>query len=496
MTSLFSKINMRISCLLLLSLYSHGFAVAADRDLSLDVLGAGPYAVGSTNFTTKTIPLGMDAGRYQEGFNDAGKLGYVNEVLAFEDASFTFQLAVPNDSSKYGASANTTVPYSGYVLYPTTQENTRAGYNVFIPPALPHMQGPADSPIFADESVRYPLVVYSHGVGSHPTANRLSFLIDLASHGYIVMALYHGDGRFAQTEARQFNLRPLAVKTAIDQILAHPDFEGHIDAARIGGAGESFGGATMMALLGAKKVNPDFISIAFGTLITTTVDTRILAASTIVPYAGQGLYSIFGNNGAGAATIDRPFMANSANGDTVTEYSKIQSVIDTIPGVKYLVEYDGEEHSMSDGAFADAYTWTKLFLDAFIKQDATAVEQLSRIRSANGSGKDSLVKVTEPDVTLATEPETAKFENNVLSIPSIFVLDQYYALELNYILGADPIQFVLNSATDIPAQTSTSASFENGVLTVPVVDVGGVNYRVTMTMISESPVQFKLTSAE
>jgi predicted dienelactone hydrolase len=111
------------------------------------------------------------------------------------------------------------------------------------------MQGPNEGPIFENETQQNPLIVYFHGVGGHPTHHRLNFLIDLARHGYIVMALYHGDHRFPTAGVNQFNLRPLAVKTAIDEILADSNLGAHIDALRIGGA-------TMMALLGAKKVNP------------------------------------------------------------------------------------------------------------------------------------------------------------------------------------------------------------------------------------------------
>lgn len=498
MTAKTSDYTLRIACLLsmLFSFTLHGAAISAERDLVLDVLGAGPYAVGSTNFTTVSIAAGVDAGKYQSGLNENGKLLYINELLAFEDASFTFQLAVPADSAKYGASAGTNVPYSGYVLYPTSEENTRADYNVFIPPALPHMQGQNESPIFANETLKYPMVVYSHGLGDHPTARHLSFLIDLASHGYIVVALYHGDDRFGETEPRQFNLRPLAVKTAIDEILADSDFGVHIDAARIGGAGESFGGATMMALLGAKKVNPDFLSVLTNALITTTVDTRIVAASTMVPYAGIGLFSLFGSGAAGAASIDRPFMANSGNADTVAEYSKVEAVLGAIPGVKYLVEYEGEDHLMSEGAFTDAYTWTKLFLDAFVKQDTTAIEELSRVRSINGSGSDSLVVVTEPDSVPPASSNVATFANNILSIPSATVGDKYYSLDLDYIAGSSPVQFGLNSATEIASQTTTSGNFVNGVLVVPAVDVEGVSYRIELTLVSDSPVLFTLTFAE
>ena len=189
-------------------------------------------------------------------------------------------------------------------------------------------------------------------------------------------------------------------------------------------------------------------------------------------------------------------MANSGNADTVAEYSKVEAVLGAIPGVKYLVEYEGEDHLMSEGAFTDAYTWTKLFLDAFVKQDATAIEELSRARSINGSGNDSLVVVTEPDSVPPLSSNVATFANNILSILSATVGDKYYSLDLNYIAGSSPVQFGLNSATEIASQTTTSGSFVNGVLVVPAVDVEGVSYRIELTLASDSPVLFTLTFAE
>ena len=75
----------------------------------------------------------------------------------------------------------------------------------------------------------------------------------------------------------------------------------------------------MLALMGAKNVGVDPISIAFNSLSETVNDSRIKAAASIVPYAGAGFFSFFGTNGIGASFVDRPFMANSSNADEVAE---------------------------------------------------------------------------------------------------------------------------------------------------------------------------------
>ncbi len=376
---------------------------AAERDLTIDSLVEGAYAVGSNNFTiddvvlNEKLALGLDAGQFQQGYNLNGDLLCISDLLAYPQESFNFQLAVPNDSSRYGESAGTTLPYAGYIFYPTTDSNARQNYDM-LGSTLPHMQDTGDAPIFADENNKYPLIVYSHGGGDFPNSFKLDFLTNLASHGYIVLALYHCDNRFLISEARTFNLRTLAVKTAIDELLSHADFTGHIDADRIGGTGESFGGATMLALLGAKTVAPDAMSVYADTLEAVTVDPRIKAAATMVPYFGSGFYAKFGRTGSGTATVDRPFLANASNADEEADYTMVQAGMNNIPGVKYLVEYEGEPHSMSEAAFNDAYTWSKIFLDANIKKDADAINTLSRLQAVNASGVDKLVLVTEPDV--------------------------------------------------------------------------------------------------
>ncbi len=473
---------------------------AAERTLIVDAMQTGDFAVGSSNFTINNVKAsGVDAGIYLQGGQQGSDLLYINSLLEFEQDTFTFQLSVPNDSLTYGSMAGKSLPYSGYVLYPTSSSNTRANYSVFtVPPALPHMQGKGDAPIFANASTKYPLLVYSHGNGSHPTADVLEALIKFASHGYIVMALYHGDGRFSETDASNFTLRPLAVKTAIDKILADANFSSHIDTNRIGGMGESYGGATMLALLGAKVIYPEPSSVFLNTLRNTTVDSRIKAAATYVPYMGKDFYSNFGNKSTGTQSVDKPFMANSSNSDEQTDYTKVQLGIANIPGIKYLVEYDAELHGMSAGAQQDTYTWIKIFLDAYIKEDAEAIDVLSRIKSVNASGKDSLVVFPEEAISSPTstpDVEThAVYEGTKLTIPAVDVAGVIYRAELELIENTNPFEFLLVSAVEI-TDLSASASFKDGLVSIPIVKVGNSSFAVELMLTSDAPIQFVLKKA-
>jgi len=106
----------------------------------------------------------------------------------------------------------------------------------------------------------FPLVVYSHGRGGTRFIASC-FTEVLASHGVVVAAADHsGDTAFdvflgtAVDERENLELRPRDVSAVLDAVLAgdgdHGWLDGHVDAARIGIAGHSFGGATGLALAG------------------------------------------------------------------------------------------------------------------------------------------------------------------------------------------------------------------------------------------------------
>jgi predicted dienelactone hydrolase len=109
----------------------------------------------------------------------------------------------------------------------------------------------------AGADAKYPLVMFSHG--SNPLQYAW-FAETLASHGYIVAALYHYrantyDSTIAYL-ANKLWQRPLDISFDITALLNDPLWGKHIDADRIGVAGHSQGGFTSLWISGA-KVNPD-----------------------------------------------------------------------------------------------------------------------------------------------------------------------------------------------------------------------------------------------
>ena len=125
--------------------------------------------------------------------------------------------------------------------------------------------GPPDAPLFsagraaedatlAPSFAKYPLLVLSHGTGG--SAMQMAWLgTYLAARGYIVAAVNHpGNNALTGYTTQGFIEgweRAKDITTVITDMLADPRFGEHIDAARIGAAGFSYGGYTMMELAGA-----------------------------------------------------------------------------------------------------------------------------------------------------------------------------------------------------------------------------------------------------
>ncbi len=61
------------------------------------------------------------------------------------------------------------------------------GFGIAVDPPLP--DGPA----------RLPLILFSHGLGGSPISpGHIDAMVDLASRGFMVAAVFHGDWRFSQ----------------------------------------------------------------------------------------------------------------------------------------------------------------------------------------------------------------------------------------------------------------------------------------------------------
>jgi len=107
----------------------------------------------------------------------------------------------------------------------------------------------------SSRSRTYPLVVLSHGTGG--SALQMMWLGHyLAAHGYIAAALnHHGNTAIEPPTPQGFLLvweRAKDVTVLLDKMLADPTFGPRIDRRRIGAAGFSLGGYTVIAIAGGR----------------------------------------------------------------------------------------------------------------------------------------------------------------------------------------------------------------------------------------------------
>jgi predicted dienelactone hydrolase len=102
---------------------------------------------------------------------------------------------------------------------------------------------------------RYPLIVLSHGTGG--ATAQLSWLAEtLAAGGYVVAAVnHHGNTAIEKKTPHGFFLwweRALDLQRLIDKMLDDEVFGPRIDSSRIGAAGFSLGGYTVLEVVGAR----------------------------------------------------------------------------------------------------------------------------------------------------------------------------------------------------------------------------------------------------
>ncbi|HZW36123.1 MAG: alpha/beta hydrolase family protein [Deltaproteobacteria bacterium] len=370
----------------------------------------GPYAVACSNIVQdfSRVGAGEDVKSYWEGLpSDNGTLRYATDLLADPGNTLIATVTAPQDSNLFGSFAGQEFAFVVLACYPTTADNPDNDYLLPTGRVVPHMQSGSDAPLFADNSFRYPVVAFSHGYSGSPISNDyISALVVLASYGYVVIAPFHGDLRFTVLKVEDLKaaialglhlsdftalqaLRPLSISAALDLVLAHPQWQGHIDATRIGGFGASMGGETMMLLGGAGLTTSYFDLGASWKQVTR--DPRIKAAVGYVPYFGQPFLPAFGRNQDGLEGIDLPFLGISGTADTTAPIIETEIGMSRLTGIRELVALSGVTHGFDIPSTNDILTWTLMFLDAEVRGNPATQKQLSTMGSVAGGGDDSVV---------------------------------------------------------------------------------------------------------
>jgi len=374
----------------------------------------GPYAVACSNIVqdfTRVLP-GEDVTSYWQGLPSSdGRARYVTDLLADPANTLIATVTVPQDSDLYGDFAGQSVPFVVVVCYPTTADNPRPDYPLNPPQtdrSVPHMQTGSEAPLFADASVRYPVVAFSHGYLGSPidSDDYLLALTVAASYGYIVIAPFHGDPRFSNlridslssalavaTNLENFTalqaLRPLSISAALDLVLAHPQWRDHINTAQIGGFGASMGGETML-LLGGAGLTTSYFDLG-SSWKQVTRDPRIKAAFGYVPYFGQPILPAFGRDQQGLSGISLPFLGISGTADLTAPIAEAEAGISRLTGTRRLVALSGVAHGFDKASTDDIYTWMLTFLDAEVRGDPEAISRFSTMGSVAGGGDDSVL---------------------------------------------------------------------------------------------------------
>ena len=367
----------------------------------------GAYSVACSNVAQdfSRVAPGEDVDGYWEGSPSAnGTSRYMTDLLADPANTLSVTVTTPNDANLYGSFAGKQVLFVVFACYPTVADNPRLDYPLPTGTVVPHMQTGADPPLFADATIRYPMIVFSHGYSGSPISkDDIAVLSVFASYGYIVVAPFHGDPRFSDLKVddlgdavailshlRDFialqTLRPLSVSAAIDLMLAHPQWRGHVDATQIGGFGGSMGGETMMLMGGAG------LTTSIGLSWTqVTVDPRLKAAVGYVPYFGQPFLPAFGRDQHGLDGVTLPYLAISGTADTTAPFVVTEQGMGRLAGTRELVALVGVKHGFDVASTNDIYTWSLTFLDAQVRGNPAARQQLSTMASVAGGGDDRVV---------------------------------------------------------------------------------------------------------
>ena len=217
-------------------------AGAANHELTVAPIASGALPVACTNVEQDPALIAHFGGTPPEDFWEGkpanGQLRYISQILRFPGTALRFDVQVPDDSKLYPQFADQRVEHVAIVCHPTPATNYDPGY--VLPQTnsiVPHMQ-PAGTPPKLLPG-RLPLLLFSHGLGGSPISpGHIEALVELASHGYIVAAVFHGDARFSRVRIEdlgdlvfllsQFDkfaemqlMRPLALK-AHDRPHARP----------------------------------------------------------------------------------------------------------------------------------------------------------------------------------------------------------------------------------------------------------------------------------
>ncbi|MEO8137643.1 MAG: hypothetical protein ABI831_27130, partial [Betaproteobacteria bacterium] len=338
---------------------------------------------------------------------------------------------LPDDNELYTGLAGQSVPFVAIVCYPTDPGNTRPDYPLPGEAPVPHMQRAGQAPIWADPAKKYPVVIFSHGLGGSPLSSEyLQSMALFATWGYVVIAPFHADARFSRIRIQDLNdvfylltrlpelvkmqaMRPNAISAAIDLLLVHSHYRDHIDVNAIGAFGASLGGEAVLLAVGAK------LTVSFGLSSKRVLtDQRLRALVGYVPYSGQRLLPAFGDDQNGTTGLLVPFLAIGGTADDTAPLFMTEQAVNNMSGTRYVVALPDVVHGLAPENVPEVFTWAITFLDAHLKDPVTrrlSRAKIARLQQVTGGSNESVnVDVMSPDAPQAGETRVTEFHNTDL----------------------------------------------------------------------------------
>jgi predicted dienelactone hydrolase len=408
------------------------FAAALAGAASVPPLSSpGPHPVACSDVAQdfSRLAAGESPEVYWEGQpRDDGSPRYLTDLLTANSGAITQAVAIPDNRELFGRYRGGSFASAALICYPTSAANGRADFPLPDGRRVPRMQRSGEAPILPEDGAQWPVLLFSHGLGGSPLGSGyLDFIALFASYGYVVVAPFHGDPRFAQVRLERADevlasilsfdrfvamqaVRPVAVVAALDAVLTHPQWREHLDAARIGGFGTSLGGETMMLLGGAALTTT--IGQASARVLT---EPRLKAAVGYVPYFGHSILPAFGRGQRGADGVALPFLAIGGTADVVAPLDQIEDVIARLSSTRQLVALRGTEHGLDARDAPDILTWSLTFLDALVRDDDLARASFAAMQAVDGGGDDvTLQDYTAPSTARGGERIVVEYRNAAL----------------------------------------------------------------------------------
>jgi predicted dienelactone hydrolase len=446
-----------IACLMIAA------SAGADSLAEVDPVPPGLYVVGCSNVEqdlTRVFP-NETAEDYWEGVPDGTRQRYVTQLFVDPTDALAVNVNVPNDQELFVNYSGQQVPTALIVCYPTAPNSPRADYLLPTGNAVPHMQRGAEAPLWDDPSAQYPVLVFSHGLGGSPLSNDYIVpLTVLASYGYVVVAPFHGDPRFADinidslsdaayavlhfpTYVEMQAVRPLTTVAALNFLLGHPQYHDHVDATRVAGFGASLGAETLLLQSGAQLTTTVGLSSK-----QVIADSRLKAIVGYVPYFGQPIFPAFGRDQEGLDGVTTPFLGIGGFSDTTAPIETIAQGVLRLHGSRELLGLEGVGHFFDFPSAPDIFTWSLTFFAAHAQDDRLALAKIARMIDVRGGGDDRLlIDYTAPAALDSGERDTVEFYNASLG---------------HYFITAEPAEVaMLDAGVIVPGWVRTGFDFKS-----------------------------------